>query len=101
MLFELRLQFLFYFHRHSCRLRKVPEHVGIALLRTGKRPFCVFPVAHAVSCFGNRGERHAHPQVRSDEVNPCSFDFIPESQVFVEEVAHIQILGDHHCGSDP
>jgi hypothetical protein len=29
------------------------------------------------------------------------FGFIPESQAVVEEVAHIQILGDHNSGSDP
>src|SRR5260370_42536608 len=66
-LFELRPQFLFYFRRHSSCPRKVPEHVGIALLRFRKGTFGVFPVAHAVRRFGKGGEREAHSQVRPDE----------------------------------
>ena len=50
---ELRQKFLFHFRRHPRRLRKEPEHVGIALLRLPKGTFGVFPVAHAVGCFGN------------------------------------------------
>ena len=87
-LLELRLQFLFYFRRHSCRLRKVPEHVGISLFRFCKGPFGVFPVAHAVLRFGHRGERQAYVQVRADEIKACFLCFGPEPQRFVKLVSH-------------
>ena len=63
---ELRPQFRFDCRRHSRRLAKIPEHVGIALLRTCNGPFGVFPVAHPECSFGNLGEREAHVQVRPD-----------------------------------
>ena len=78
-LFERRLQFLFHFRRHSSRLREEAEHVGIALLGTRKGPFGVFPVAHAVRCFSNGGQREAHAQVGPDEIKACLFDFIPKT----------------------
>ncbi len=86
---ELRLKFLFYIRRHSSRPKKVPEHVGIALLRSGNGPFGVFPVAHVKLAFDNGGERQAYAQVRPDEINDCLVDFVPDSQRFVEHVAHI------------
>src|SRR5260370_16497151 len=91
-LVELRLEFLFHCGRHSSRLREEAEHVGIALLGTRKGPFGVFPMAHAVRCFSNGGEREAHPQVRPDEINACLVDFIPKSQW--NRFAHVTILRD-------
>ena len=52
-LFDLRLQFLVHFPRHPRRLVKIPEHVGLALFRTGDGPFGVLPVTQADGCFGN------------------------------------------------
>ena len=94
--FELQLQFSFYFRRHSSRSKKVPEHVGIALLRSGNSPFGVVPVAHAVGRFDNCGEHKAEIQIRPDEVKECLAGFVPDSQAFVAEVAHIQILRRNH-----
>src|ERR1019366_1170945 len=92
----LQLQFSFYFRRHSSRSKKVPEHVGIALLRSGNSPFGVVPVAHAVGRFDNCGEHKAEIQIRPDEVKECLAGFVPDSQAFVAEVAHIQILRRNH-----
>jgi hypothetical protein len=47
------LQFLVHFPRHPRRLVKIPEHVGLALFRTGDGPFGVLPVTQADGCFGN------------------------------------------------
>jgi len=90
---ELRPQFLFYFRRHSSRLREVPEHVGIALFRFGNGPFGVFPVVHAVRCFGNLDEREAYIQIRPDEIKACLVGLGTESQRFMGLVSHIDILG--------
>jgi hypothetical protein len=86
------------FRRHSRRLRKVPHHIGISLLRSGDGPFGVFPMVHADRCLGNCGQRHAHAQVRSDEIEACLFGFGPEPQKFLVGVGHIDILGDHDFG---
>jgi len=79
---ELRLQFLFYFRRLSSSPKKVPEHVGISLLRIGDVPFGVCPVVHAVCCLRNRGEHKAEIQVRPDEIKKCLVGFVPDSQAF-------------------
>jgi len=89
---ELRLKFLFYIRRHPFRLRKVSDHIGIAPLRFGKGLFGVFPVAHVELVLDNGGERQAHIQVRPDEIKAGSVGLGPESQVFVEQIAHIKIV---------
>ena len=74
---ELGLQLRFDCRRHPLGLRKVPAHVGVSLLRTGKAPVCVFLVTHAVGCFGNRGERHAQAQIRPNKAQASWFGFGP------------------------
>ena len=59
-LLELRQQFLFYLRRHSSRPREEAEHVGIALLRSGKGLVGVFPVAQAILGLGKAGQGKAH-----------------------------------------
>ena len=95
-LIELRLQFLFYFRRLSSSSKKVPEHVGISLLRIGDVSFGVCPVSHAVGRLRNGGEHKAEIQVRPDVIKKCLVGFVPDSQAFVAEVAHIQILRQNH-----
>ena len=54
----------------------------------------MFPVAHADRCLGNGGERHAHAQVRPDEIKACLLGLLPEPQRVIGRVTHIHILGD-------
>src|ERR1017187_8201326 len=92
---ESRLQFLLCFRRYLRCLRKVSEHVGIALFRTGNRACGVFLIATVILGSGQACKREAHLQVSPDEIKANPLNLVPKSQPFVEQVTHVHILGDH------